>query len=463
MRTYSNKKKFVIVALIFILSSTMLLSYDNQNTSPYKQEHLNAAVILAYPKATLFVYNQYGDPVSGVAVSIYNGEKNITNNNGCAGFKIYLGNQELSYCFCSFYCTPFGMHNFNNISVVSPYNFYFSALVSSNNNVLDPAIMIHSFANLKPPQSHSISCAYLCCYKSNTTIQSTNSVNENVLQKYANFTTITVPITKYMTSNDNYEFSVSAVGLDKSYVFCSSKVQNITSSQSRPYNIIRESLFQITFISTIIALTGIIFLTQNIDEQMNKRIITKGKLTTMGITFLKSYIPEAIAIIISVVSTLLYSFFTGFAPDFTYFISLTVASLFLTAFMILFYSLANSYKKKDIKTGFIVKWAIIIELIWVGIFTSIEIGFIGSSDVFNPQVHLINTVLVGLQYVNPLEYAILIIDIMNGIILLPTALPGSVINYGLNPISIAVAGSIVLLLLIIANIKVSGKKVTDKT
>ena len=463
MRTYSIKKKITVIILLFILATSMFLSYDNQNTSPPKYEQFNAAVIFSYHSVTLFVYNQYGEPVSGMAVSTIYGQNNITNNNGCTAFKVPLGGQRIIPIQRSFCYTLFGKHNFNNVSTFSSSTFYFSVLVRSPNNLLDPAVMIHSFANLKPAQSHSISCAYLCCYKGNTTIQGSNSVNAKVLQKYTNFTTITVPITKYMTSYNNYEFTVSATSMVKSYNFNSSQVKNITSSQSRPYNIIRESLFQITFISTIIALTGIIFLTQNIDEQMNKRIITKGKLTTMGITFLKSYIPEAIAIIISVVSTLLYSFFTGFAPDFTYFISLTVASLFLTAFMILFYSLANSYKKKDIKTGFIVKWAIIIELIWVGIFTSIEIGFIGSSDVFNPQVHLINTVLVGLQYVNPLEYAILIIDIMNGIILLPTALPGSVINYGLNPISIAVAGSIVLLLLIIANIKVSGKKVTDKT
>ena len=306
----------------------MFLSYDNQNTGPSKYEQFNAAVIFSYQRVTLFVYNQYGEPASGMAVSTSYGQNNLTNNNGCAGFKVHLGGQQISPIQYSFCYTLFGKHNFNNISTFSSSTFYFSVLVRSPNNVLDPAIMIHSFANLKPAQTHPISCAYLCCYKGNTTIQGSNSVNANVLQKYTNFTTITIPITKYMTSYNNYEFTISATGMVKSYNFYSSQVKNITSSQSRPYNIIRESLFQITFISTIIALTGVIFITQNIDEQMNKRIFTKGKLTTMGITFLKSYIPQAIAIIISVVSTLLYSFFTGFAPDFTYFISLTVASMF---------------------------------------------------------------------------------------------------------------------------------------
>ena len=462
MDSSSIKKKITVVILILILTSTMFLSYDSQDTNSSKTIQRNVVITSSNSRVIIFAYNQFGEPISGLAVSMFNGEKNVTNNNGCAAFIPHFGGVISAGYPNLFYCTLFGSYQFNNISCVSSTSFYFAALVKSPNNVLDPAIMIHSFANIKPPQSHSISCAYLCYYGSNTTIYNNNAANENVLQKYTNFTTITVPFSKYMKSVDIYEFSIKATGLVTSFYFSSSQIKNITSSQSRPYTMIWESLFQIAFISSIIALTGVIFHSQNSDNTKGKQYSSKRKFAVISRAFLKSYAFVAIAVLISAFSIVLYSYHTMISPNFTYLISLIFASLFLTGFMTLFYSFAYFRGKEEINAIFILKWAIVIELLWVGTVTLIELAFTGSSDVFNPNSHLINTALVVLQYLNPLEYAISIIEVMNGVIILPLTLPGSMLNYGLNSIFIAIAGFISLIALLIANFKSTGKRESEK-
>lgn len=462
------KKKIIAAVLIFILTSTMFLSYDNQSIGSSNHEQINAAIVTLYHENLIFVYNEYGKPVSGLTVVFSNGYTNVTNSDGYAGCTFYTGvgnnpgGPRIGPLDCVFYNTIYGEHNFNNVCIVPSSNFYFSGLVESPNNSLDPAIMLHSFTNIQTTKSNLVSCAYLCCYRSNGTIQGNNAMDSKVLGKYTNFTTIVIPISRYMTAKDNYDFTISAVGLVKSYQISSTEVNNITSSQSRPYTMIWEVLFQIVFITSIIALTGLFFsppLTDNPKYKQNKVI---KNLKELGQGFLTSYIPVVIALILSTALISFYSLFTSGFVNIIYIFSLFLATLFLTVFMTLCYSLTLSYRKKEIRKKFVIKWAIVIEFLWVGIFTAIEIGFIGSSDVFNPTTHLINTVLVTLQYLNPLEYAILIIDVMNSIILMPAGLPGSLINYNLNSIFITIAVFIVLLFLIITYMKLSEKELIGK-
>ena len=223
-----------------------------------------------------------------------------------------------------------------------------------------------------------------------------------------------------------------------------------------------EVLFQIAFIISVIALTGLFFSPPVTDNPRYKQNKVIKNLKELGHGFLTSYIPIATALILSTALISFYSLFTSGFVNIIYILSLFLATLFLTVFMTLCYSLTLSYRKNEIRKNFVIKWAIVIEFIWVGIFTVIEIAFIGSSDVFNPTTHLINTVLVTLQYLNPIEYAILIIDVMNSIILMPAGLPGSLINYNLNSIFITIAVFIVLLFLIITYMKISEKELISK-
>ncbi len=463
MHIISPKKKILSAVLIFILASTMFLSYDDQSIVSSNHEQINAAIVTFYGQHFIFVYNEYGEPVSGLTVKFLNGNLNVTNSNGYAGFTMYLGGRLGPIDWNNLiYKTSFGEHHFNHVCEVPSSNFYFSGLVESPNNSLDPAIMLHSFANIQTTKSNLVSCAYLCCYRSNGTIQGNNAIDSKVLDKYTNFTTIVIPISRYMTAKDNYDFTISAIGLVKSYQISSTEVNNITSSQSRPYTMIWEVLFQIAFIISVIALTGLFFSPPVTDNPRYKQNKVIKNLKELGHGFLTSYIPIATALILSTALISFYSLFTSGFVNIIYILSLFLATLFLTVFMTLCYSLTLSYRKNEIRKNFVIKWAIVIEFIWVGIFTVIEIAFIGSSDVFNPTTHLINTVLVTLQYLNPIEYAILIIDVMNSIILMPAGLPGSLINYNLNSIFITIAVFIVLLFLIITYMKISEKELISK-
>ena len=75
-----------------------------------------------------------------------------------------------------------------------------------------------------------------------------------------------------------------------------------------------------------------------------------------------------------------------------------------------------------------------------------KIIFDGSKNVFSSSVNPINSIMVSIQYFNPFQYSMLIIETMNHLMIMPTALAQYINGYDYI---IVMAGSIISLLSLI--------------
>ena len=85
----------------------------------------------------------------------------------------------------------------------------------------------------------------------------------------------------------------------------------------------------------------------------------------------------------------------------------------------------------------------IIEIAWIIGFTLMEIILDGSKNVFSHSTSSANSILSSIQFFNPLQYSILIIEAMTHLMIIPTALAQYLTGYDYIYV---IAGSIISLI-----------------
>ncbi len=225
--------KIVAIVLVFVLSASLFSFYVHEESTQNLEQ--NFSVVVLKPNTvpshcltwTAFVYNQYGKPVPNLTIEVFGAFRNTTNEYGCSTYKLHLSsgismppiqtpgtNSAVSKFSFS---TIFGTHKFNRVSCLqanAPQ--YFTVLVQSPSDPSEPAIMVHYFAEPGVPGSNYISCVTLSCYKSNHTIQYGSNPQEKLLGTYQNFTNIVIPISKYLTTDENYQFITGGIFTNQS-------------------------------------------------------------------------------------------------------------------------------------------------------------------------------------------------------------------------------------------------------
>ena len=445
-------RKIIAIALVFVLSSSIFLLYN------FQEDHNDTAkmniVILpgrsenSYYRFQIYAYNQFGESVKGLEILYSGTDLNVTNQNGCAIIYVY-------HCFVcpqypSFnayklsYSTIFGTHNFNSISYLlyGSEPEYFSAMVQSPSDPSEPAIMVHYFAKSVTSQSNYKSCVTLSCYKSNQTISYGIYPEEKLLGTYQNFTNIIIPISQYLTTNENYQFIVGGSS-PQFYFINNSEVRNLTDIQKNYNQIMWNDIFQISFISSIITLTGIFFTPPKIKTKKGEPSSTKEGFLSLGEPILLSIIPVGVGLIISLGSIMGYSFYTHTEPYAVYPISIIASAFFLSVFMAIIYSVGSLSKNPEKSKNLIMVLSTIIEIAWVTSFTIIEVIFDGSKNVFSNSISTSNSIMASIQYFNPFQYSILIIESMNHLMIMPTSPAQYILGYDYL---IVIVGSVISLL-----------------
>ena len=453
--------KIVAIVLVFALSASIFTLYK------FQEEHsditkINIALLrsgissYAYYRLPIYAYNQFGEPVKGLEILYAGTELNTTNQNGCAIINVpYCSDcaQPLGNLFNArnlSYSTIFGTHKFNRVSCLlsntpqyTPQ--YFTALVQSPSDPNEPAIMVHYFAEPGVQRSNYISCVTLSCYKSNNTIQYGSNPQEKLLGTYQNFTNIVIPISKYLTTDENYQFTTGGI-FTKYYYINSSEVTNLTDLQKNYNQIIWNDIFQVSFIIPIIIISGIFFTPPKIKTKKGEPSSAGESLVSLKEPIIHSIIPVGTGLIIGIGSIIAYSFYTHTEPFAAYPISIIASAFFLTVFMAIIYSIGSLSKNPEKSRTLIMVLATIIEVAWVTAFTIMEIMFDGSKNVFSSSVSAINSIMVSIQYFNPFQYSMLIIETMNHLMIMPAALAQYITGYDYI---IVLAGSIISLLSLI--------------
>ena len=453
--------KIVAIVLVFALSASIfsLYTFQEEHTDTTK---INVAILPflrstnSYYRVPIYVYNQFGEPVKGLGI-LYSGTRlNVTNQNGCAIINV------LRYCSeCSqppgnsfnasklSYTTIFGTHNFNSISndyySLGGEADYFSAMVQSPSDPNEPAIMVHYYLIPGSSIGNYVSCVTLSCYKSNHTIQYGSNPQEKLLGTYQNFTNIVIPISKYLKTDENYQFTTGGI-FTKYYYINSSEVTNLTDLQKNYNQIIWNDIFQVSFIIPIIILSGIFFTPPKIKIKKGELSSARESLFSLKEPIIHSIIPVGTGLIIGIGSIIAYSFYTHTEPFAAYPISIIASAFFLTVFMAVIYSIGSLSKNPEKSRNLIMVLSTIIEIAWVTAFTIMEIIFDGSKNVFSSSVNTINSIMASIQYFNPFQYSMLIIETMNHLMIMPAALAQYITGYDYI---IVMAGSIISLLSLI--------------
>ena len=447
-------RKIIAIALVFVLSSSIFLLYN------FQEDHNDTAkmniVILpgrsenSYYRFQIYAYNQFGESVKGLEILYSGTDLNVTNNNGCATINVYscLGCRQTSSDSFNAgyfsYATIFGTHKFNSISSL-PGNGepeYFSAMVQSPSDPSEPAIMVHYFAKSVASQSNYKSCVTLSCYKSNQTISYGIYPEEKLLGTYQNFTNVVIPISNYLTTDENYQFIVGGSS-PQFYFINNSEVRNLTDIQKNYNQIMWNDIFQISFITSIIILTGIFFTLPKIKTKKGEPSSTKEGFLSLGEPILLSIIPVGVGLIISLGSIMGYSFYTHTEPYAVYPLSIIASAFFLSVFMAIIYSVGSLSKNPEKSKNLIMVLSTIIEIAWVTSFTIIEVIFDGSKNVFSNSISTSNSIMASIQYFNPFQYSILIIESMNHLMIMPTSPAQYILGYDYL---IVIVGSVISLL-----------------
>ncbi len=453
-------RKIVAISLVFVLSASIfsLYNFQEEHTDTTK---INVAILPflgstnSYHRVPIYVYNQFGEPVKGLGI-LYSGTcLNVTNQNGCAIiYEPYCSDcaQSPGNSFNASklsYSTIFGTHNFNSISndyySLGGEADYFSAMVQSPSDPNEPAIMVHYYFIPGSSIRNYVSCVTLSCYKSNQTIPYGENPQEKLLGTYQNFTNIIIPISNYLTRNENYQFIVGGQ-FTKFYFINSSEVTNLTDMQKNYNQIILNDTFQVSFIIPIIILTGIFFTPPKIKTKKGEPSSARESLFSLKEPIIHSIIPVGTGLIIGIGSIIAYSFYTHTEPFAAYPISIIASAFFLTVFMAVIYSIGSLSKNPEKSRNLIMVLSTIIEIAWVTAFTIMEIIFDGSKNVFSSSVSAINSIMASIQYFNPFQYSMLIIETMNHLMIMPAALAQYITGYDYI---IVMAGSIISLLSLI--------------
>ena len=445
-------RKIIAIALVLVFSASIFSFYnfqeDHNDTAKMNIVILPSRSENSYYRFQIYAYNQFGESVKGLEI-LYSGTVlNVTDNNGCATINVY-------HCFVcpqypSFnayklsYSTIFGTHNFNSISYLlyGSEPEYFSAMVQSPSDPSEPAIMVHYFAKSVTSQSNYKSCVTLSCYKSNQTISYGIYPEEKLLGTYQNFTNIIIPISQYLTTNENYQFIVGGSS-PQFYFINNSEVRNLTDIQKNYNQIMWNDIFQISFITSIIILTGIFFTLPKIKTKKGEPSSTKEGFLSLGEPILLSIIPVGVGLIISLGSIMGYSFYTHTEPYAVYPLSIIASAFFLSVFMAIIYSVGSLSKNPEKSKNLIMVLSTIIEIAWVTSFTIIEVIFDGSKNVFSNSISTSNSIMASIQYFNPFQYSILIIESMNHLMIMPTSPAQYILGYDYL---IVIVGSVISLL-----------------
>lgn len=449
--------KIVAIVLVFVLSASIFSFYT------FQEEHtdttkINVAILPffrstnSYYRFPIYAYNQFGEPVKGLGI-LYSGTRlNVTNQNGCVIINVPYCSECSQPPGNSFnasklsYSTIFGTHKFNSVSCLQANNpQYFSSLVQSPSDPNEPAIMVHYFDEPGVQRSNYISCVTLSCYKSNHTIQYGSNPQEKLLGTYQNFTNIVLPISKYLKTDENYQFTIGGI-FTKYYYINSSEVTNLTDLQKNYNQIIWNDIFQVSFIIPIIILSGIFFTPPKIKTKKGEPSSARESMVSLKEPIIHSIISVGTGLIIGIGSIIAYSFYTHTEPFAAYPISIIASAFFLTVFMAVIYSIGSLSKNPEKSRNLIMVLSTIIEIAWVTAFTIMEIIFDGSKNVFSSSVSAINSIIASIQYFNPFQYSMLIIETMNHLMIMPTALAQYINGYDYI---IVMAGSIISLLSVI--------------
>ena len=446
-------RKIIAIALVLVFSASIFSFYnfqeDHNDTAKMNIVILPSRSENSYYRFQIYAYNQFGESVKGLEI-LYSGTVlNVTDNNGCATINVYhcLDCANLNDSFNAYklsYSTIFGTHNFNSISYLlyGSEPEYFSAMVQSPSDPSEPAIMVHYFAKSEAPQSNYKSCATLSCYKSNQTIQYGYNSQEKLLGTYQNFTNIVIPISQYLTKNENYQFVVGGV-FTQYYFINNSEVRNLTDIQKNYNQIIWNDVFQVVFITSIITLTGIFFTPPKIKTKKGEPSSVGESLYSLKEPLIHSIIPTGIGLIIGIGSIIAYSFYTHTVPFAAYPVSIIASAFFLSVFMAIIYSVGSLSKNPEKSKNLIMVLFTIVEIAWVTAFTIMEVIFDGSKNVFSNSMGTTNSILASIQYFNPFQYAILIIESMNHLTIMPTSPAQYILGYDYL---IVIVGSIICLL-----------------
>ena len=462
MFEFPKTGKIVAIVLVFVLSASLFSFYVHGESTQNLEQNFSVVVLKPYTVPshcltwTAFVYNQYGKPVPNLNIEVFGAFQNTTNEYGCSTYKLHLSsgvsmppiqtpgtNSAVSKFSFS---TIFGTHKFNRVSCLqADPPQYFTALVQSPSDPSEPAIMVHYFDEPGVQRSNYISCVTLSCYKSNHTIPYGYNPQEKLLGTYQNFTNIVIPISKYLTTDENYQFITGGI-FTKFYYINSSEVTNLTDLQKNYNQIIWNDIFQVSFIIPIIILSGIFFTPPKIKIKKGELSSARESLFSLKEPIIHSIIPVGTGLIIGIGSIMAYSFYTHTELFAAYPISIIVSAFFLTVFMAVIYSIGSLLKNPEKSRNLIMVLSTIIEIAWVTVFTIMEIIFDGSKNVFSSSVSAINSIMASIQYFNPFQYSMLIIETMNHLMIMPVALAQYITGYDYI---IVMAGSIISLLSLI--------------
>ena len=459
MDGYITWKKIIAIALVFILSASIFSFYNLEKGKQNLGQNFSIVVIEPrigqdnYLTWNAFVYNQFGKPVPNLSIEFFGEYRNTTNEYGCSNYKLRLlagismppGQiQGANSAICNFsFSTIFGTHKFNSVSC-EQYSApkYFSAMVQSQSDPSEPAIMIHYFSGLSASTSNYTSCATLSCYKSNQTIPYGYNPGTKLLGTYQNFTNIIIPISNYLKTNENYQF-IAGGTFTQYYFINSSEVTNLTDIQKNYNQIIWNDIFQAAFITSIIMLTGIFFTQPKIKTKKGEPASTKESILSLKEPITHTIILTGAGLLIGLGSIMIYSFYTHTEPFAAYPISIIIGTLFLTGFMAILYSIGSTSNNPEGARKLIMVLSTIIEIAWIIIFTFMEIIFDGSKNVFSQPTSAENSILSSIQFFNPLQYSILIIEALTHLMIIPTALAQYIAGYDYI---FVIAGSIISLI-----------------
>jgi hypothetical protein len=227
------------------------------------------------------------------------------------------------------------------------------------------------------------------------------------------------------------------------YFINNSEVRNLTDIQKNYNQIMWNDIFQISFITSIIILTGIFFTLPKIKTKKGEPSSTKESFLSLGEPMLRSIIPVGVGLIISLGSIMGYSFYTHTEPYAVYPISIIASAFFLSVFMAIIYSVGSLSKNPEKSKNLIMVLSTIIEIAWVTSFTIIEVIFDGSKNVFSNSISTSNSIMASIQYFNPFQYSILIIESMNHLMIMPTSPAQYILGYDYL---IVIVGSVISLL-----------------
>ncbi len=460
---FEANKKMVTFVIIFIFISTLCISYELPGNALYKKSEVN--LVSSHPhflgyyqvEVYLYAYNQYGIPISGLHISNSRlGVNGITKSDGCLNATFVhgeaAGTGELScYNHDFVYYTIEGQKHFTSYSIAScsGYGSYFTTFVHSQTNYLDKDIMFHFFSKT----SKSKPMISLYCTQNSTTIPDGFQLNTKQIGCYSKFTNLLIPTSSYLKNDSNYEFSI--IGTTPYRLTLSkSQVTNMTDQQSNLPYVISSDLFQIVFISSIIAITclfytGIFY--SSLDESYKKKNISP--LRAVSRTYFKSLLKSLIIILssIGIVEGILIitSIILKQIPDYTFFISLIISSIYLSGFSLLFFLVIDSFKEQKVSINRIRNLSILSISIWIVLFSILDILLIGNSNNLSSPYFMTNTIFTDMQFLNPFGYSISIIELFNHVMLIPLGSAGSFSSHNLTAIYVTVGAIIWILSFII--------------